>query len=306
MRQYLYAILVGFLLLGCQTSGRNTKDIELEKKKLEAINKNIADNNNNKLGGVAIYAAGVDAALNNGEKTPETKVAEQLNDRVVSIAGIPNVQDLTNMQLIVTKLLSKNAKDREEGERLLKQRDDIIVRLQLENDNLRKDKDTQYNNLSAKAGEVAARADAAESELSEYKKWFGLGAIFKGFKTLFISFLWGITIFTIIFLVLRILSKSHPAFAMAFGIFSFIGSTVIQLVKGIVPDSTKIANLIDFDEYDVHKRTLTKLVKTFEKIKLKPADINQDGLVDIDDILLMFDRAMDEDEKDLVKLIKKS
>jgi hypothetical protein len=133
---------------------------------------------------------------------------------------------------------------------------------------------------------------------------FGLNAVFWGLKRFFISALTGIIIFTVIFVVLRLLATVHPAAAGVFSIFNMVGSALLSLVKVLTPNAFNLANFVPAHENDHVKGTLTKMVDVIQELKEKQKE-SSDRVFPLSEILKRFDKEMDSHEKELIQELLK-
>ena len=285
-----------------QSLRRNSNLLDKQQAKVDKVEDKIADNTTGKLQTVATYAAGTDYALTSStNKVVGTVVAKQMNDRVVSIAGAPNIKDLIEIQTIADMLLSTNSVIKAQGNELLRKRDGIIVNLQLENTRLREEKDKEIDKLSVVAEGIAKKADQTAQELNEYKGWFGLKAIAMGLKSLVKTFIWVIVIGGIVFLLLRGFAATNPIVGAIFKVVESIGSIVIHAVQGLAPGSMTIAQFVSKAEHLSYVAVLTKIVKVVEKFKF--AATKTDGKVDLEEILTEFSKSLNENEKTIIATI---
>ncbi len=194
--------------------------------------------------------------------------------------------------------------ERKKGEELLAQRDDIINKLQKEKSELNQKYDDQLWQLTDKAKEVAKEADQNKAVLDSMSGMFGLNAVFWGLKKFFISALTTIIVFTVVFVLLRLLATVHPAAAAAFSIFNMLGSLIISILKALTPKAFELANFATKDKVEEFKSPLVKIVDVIQELKEKQKE-SPDRVYPLNELLKRFDKEMDSDEKDLIDQILK-
>ncbi len=194
--------------------------------------------------------------------------------------------------------------ERKKGEELLAQRDDIINKLQKEKSELNQKYDDQLWQLTDKAKEVAKEADQNKAVLDSMSGMFGLNAVFWGLKKFFISALTTIIVFTVVFVLLRLLATVHPAAAAAFSIFNMLGSLIISILKALTPKAFELANFATKDKVEEFKSPLVKIVDVIQELKEKQKE-SPDRVYPLSELLKRFDKEMDSDEKDLIDQILK-
>jgi hypothetical protein len=133
---------------------------------------------------------------------------------------------------------------------------------------------------------------------------FGLNAVFWGLKKFFISALTTIIVFTVVFVLLRLLATVHPAAAAAFSIFNMLGSLVISILKALTPKAFELANFATKDKVEEFKSPLVKIVDVIQELKEKQKE-SPDRVYPLSELLKRFDKEMDSDEKDLIDQILK-
>jgi len=248
-------------------------------------------------------AQGIQHSLNQVTNPPiQVETAKSLNERVVSIVGSPNIDEMKRIKATVDLLNSAVEEERKKGQELLNKRDEIIIKLQQENAELNQKYDDQMWELTDKAKEQAKIADANKATLDAMSGMFGLNAVWWGLKKFFFNFLTFIIVFGIIFLVLRILSTLNPAAAAAFGIFNLIGTTLLSMIKTLTPNAFEMLNFTTKDKVNEYKSPLTKIVDVIQELREKQKDA-PDMSVTLDQILKKFDKEMDTDEKHLIDKI---
>jgi len=303
----LFLIVTVFCFTGCislfkrsttESADRlNDKANEMQSKK-DAL----SVNNDKKLNQIGILAAGTHHALDQ-EKDPskEVQVAKELNERVVSIAGNPEINDLKRIQKIVDDLISAVKIEREKGRAELNKLDKEIQYLQSERSKLKSQLDKTSKEYQALSSEIAEKNDENTQKVNELDKWFGLGAIFYGVKKFITSLLVGILIFAVMFFILKLAAMSNPIAAFIFKIFEFIGSSILFLIKSITPKSFTMSNFVDKQHYDKYKVTLDKIVDTIQDMKNKNKMLSDDKKYTLEDLFENLSKVLDEKDKDAVK-----
>jgi septal ring factor EnvC (AmiA/AmiB activator) len=248
---------------------------------------------------------GIQYTLNQVTNPPvQVDTAKALNERVISIVGSPHIDEIKRIKATVDLLNSQVAEERKKGEALLAERDEVINKLQKEKSALKDKYDEELWQMSDKAKEVAKEADQNKAVLDSMSGMFGLNAVFWGLKRFFISALTGIIIFTVVFVVLRLLATVHPAAAGVFSIFNMIGSALLSLVKVLTPNAFNLANFVPAHENDHVKGTLTKMVDVIQELKEKQKE-SSDRVFPLSEILKRFDKEMDSHEKELIQELLK-
>ena len=298
------------MLAGCGTivpdnKNDNQKAIQNRENAVEVAKEKIANNSDKKMSEIATMAQGVDYSLS---KVPATNVthevttAKEINQRVISIAGSPKVDELARIKSMVDLLNSEIAKERERGTKLLQQKDAEILSVQKKSDDLDVNLNKKIGELATTAKKQAEAADDNKVIIDNVNKYFGLGAVFYGIKRFVTSCIVGILIFGVIFLVLRLLAASNPIAAAVFSVFSIVGAIVVNIIKGVAPKSLNFSGFSPSVELEKYKTTLSKLIDNIEEIQTMAKD---DKSITIDDLLQHFDKELDQSDKDLIKELKK-
>lgn len=300
------------LLTGCFSTIKpakqiddNQKIIAKEEKKVDSTLVEIEKNDKGKRIQTSTLAQGIQHSLNQVTNPPiQVDTAKALNERVVSIVGSPHIDEIKRIKATVDLLNSAVEEERKKGQELLSKRDEIINKLQKEKADLNEKYDDQLWQLTDKAKEVAKEADQNKAVLDSMSGMFGLNAVFWGLKKFFISALTAITIFVVVFVILRLLATVHPAAGAAFSIFNMLGSTVISLIKALTPKAFEMNNFITKDKVDEFKSPLVKIVDIIQELKEKQKD-SPDRVYPLAELLKRFDKEMDSHEKDLIDEILK-
>ena len=308
----LLILFIGLLLSGCFSTIKpakqvddNQKAIAKEEKKVDNTLVEIEKNDKGKRIQTSGLSVGIQHSLNQVTNAPvQVDTARKLNERVISIVGSPHIDEIKRIKATVDLLNSALVEERKKGEELLAQRDDIINKLQKEKSELNQKYDDQLWQLTDKAKEVAKEADQNKAVLDSMSGMFGLNAVFWGLKKFFISALTTIIVFTVIFVLLRLLATVHPAAAAAFSIFNMLGSLIISILKALTPKAFELANFATKDKVEEFKSPLVKIVDVIQELKEKQKE-SPDRVYPLNELLKRFDKEMDSDEKDLIDQILK-
>jgi hypothetical protein len=308
----LLVIFMALLLSGCFSTIKpakqiddNQKIIAKEEKKVDNTLVEIEKNDKGKRIQTSGLSVGIQHSLNQVTNAPvQVDTARKLNERVISIVGSPHIDEIKRIKATVDLLNSALVEERKKGEELLAQRDDIINKLQKEKSELNQKYDDQLWQLTDKAKEVAKEADQNKAVLDSMSGMFGLNAVFWGLKKFFISALTTIIVFTVVFVLLRLLATVHPAAAAAFSIFNMLGSLVISILKALTPKAFELANFATKDKVEEFKSPLVKIVDVIQELKEKQKE-SPDRVYPLSELLKRFDKEMDSDEKDLIDQILK-
>jgi hypothetical protein len=308
----LLILFLGLLLSGCFSTVKpskqiddNQKAIAKEEKKVDTTLVEIEKNEKGKRIQTSGLSVGIQHSLNQVTNAPvQVDTARKLNERVISIVGSPHIDEIKRIKATVDLLNSALVEERKKGEEMLAQRDDIINKLQKEKSDLNQKYDDQLWQLTDKAKEVAKEADQNKAVLDSMSGMFGLNAVFWGLKKFVFSALTAITIFVVIFVILRLLATVHPAAAAAFSIFNMLGSTVLSIVKTLTPKAFEISNFTSKDKVDEFKAPLVKIIDVIQELKERQKEF-PDRVYPITEALKRFDKEMDTHEKDLIDEILK-
>jgi hypothetical protein len=308
----LLILFMALLLSGCFSTIKpakqvddNQKAIAKEEKKVDNTLVEIEKNDKGKRIQTSGLSVGIQHSLNQVTNAPvQVDTARKLNERVISIVGSPHIDEIKRIKATVDLLNSALVEERKKGEELLAQRDDIINKLQKEKSELNQKYDDQLWQLTDKAKEVAKEADQNKAVLDSMSGMFGLNAVFWGLKKFFISALTTIIVFTVVFVLLRLLATVHPAAAAAFSIFNMLGSLIISILKALTPKAFELANFATKDKVEEFKSPLVKIVDVIQELKEKQKE-SPDRVYPLSELLKRFDKEMDSDEKDLIDQILK-
>ena len=308
----LSILFMCLLLSGCFSTIKpakqiddNQKAISKEEKKVEATIVEIGKNDKGKKIQTSALAQGIQYSLNQVTNPPiQVDTAKSLNERVVSIVGSPHIDEINRIKTTVDLLNSAVEEERKKGLELLAKRDELINKLQKEKVELNEQYDDQILQLTDKAEEIAKEADQNKAVLNTMSGMFGLNAVFWGLKKFFISALTAIIIFSIVFIILRLLAAVNPIAAAAFSIFDMIGSLFVSLFKGLTPKAFEMNNFVHKNKVDEFKSPLVKIIDVIQELKEKQKE-SAGKIYPLTEILKRFDKEMDSHEKDLIDLILK-
>lgn len=307
----ILVLIIAFFVSGCFTVSptkpptANQQIIDAQEKKLDKTLEQIDKNDKGKKIQTSALAQGIQYSLNQVTNPPiQVDTAKSLNERVVSIVGSPHIDEINRIKATVDLLNSAVEEERKKGQEMLAKRDEIINKLQKEKVELNEKYDDQLWQMTDKAKKVAEEADAAKATLNSMSGMFGLNAVIWGLKKFFFSALTAIIIFSIAFIILRLLATVNPIAGAAFSIFDMIGSMIISVFKGLTPKAFEISNLVSKDTFNEYKEPLVKIIDVIQELKLKQAE-NPEKIFSIQNILDQLDRDMDKPEKDLVEKILK-
>ena len=311
LNRYLITLSL-FLFTGCFSTIKpakqiddNQKIIAKEEKKVDSTLVEMEKNDKGKRIQTSGLSVGIQHSLNQVTNAPvQVDTARKLNERVISIVGSPHIDEIKRIKATVDLLNSALVEERKKGEELLAQRDDIINKLQKEKSELNQKYDDQLWQLTDKAKEVAKEADQNKAVLDSMSGMFGLNAVFWGLKKFFISALTAIIVFTVVFVLLRLLATVHPAAAAAFSIFNMLGSLAISILKALTPKAFDLANFATKDKVEEFKSPLVKIVDVIQELKEKQKE-SPDRVYPLSELLKRFDKEMDSHEKDLIEDILK-
>jgi hypothetical protein len=301
MRRLILSVLSFILLTGCTTS--NSDKVQKTKDALSDTRVEKAKNDGEKLQAVSTLAAGTDYSLKSVTNPPvQVKTAIDFNSRILSIAGNPNVDELNKIKQITDLLNSELEKEREKGNRLLKQKDGEILELQNKQKDIQNRYELQIKGLEVQATQVAKKADLLQVTVDEVNSWMGLGGVMYGLKRFVSIGVTGILIFLICFMVLRFLAASNPIAGAIFSIVEHIVAFIINILKGVAPKAVEFSKHIELPKFNRYKNTLDSIVDTIESLKnlQKKTGINY-TLKDVTDEL---DRNLNDSEKVLIDELK--
>lgn len=300
--RYLVLFTVSILFfVSCKTS--NVDKVQKTKDGLSNTRVELAKNDGEKLKTVSTLAAGTEYSLKSITNPPvQVKTAMDFNGRILSITGNPNVDELNKIKQITDLLNSEIEKEREKGLKLLKQKDDEIFELQTKQKEIQDKYESQIKGLETQATQVAKKADALQVTVDQVNSWMGLGGIVYGIKRFITIGVTGILIFLVSFMVLRFLAASNPIASAIFSIFEQIAGFIINVIKGIAPRAVQFSKHIEFNIFSRYREALDTIVDTIEQNKKIQKKSGKQ--ISLDEILVEFDKNLNDDEKKLIEELK--
>lgn len=270
MRTILYTFVLVFLT---SCAGTNVEKVQKTKDVLANTRVEKAKNEGEKLQQVATLASGTEYSLKSVTNPPvQVKTALDFNSRILSITGNPNVDELNKIKQLTDLLNSEVEKEKEKGVKILKERDDRILELQVRQKEIEDVYESQIKDLESQASEVAKKADKLQVTVDTVNSWMGLGGVMYGLKRFFTLGVTGILIFVVLFMILRFAAATNPIAGAIFSIFEYIASFIISLIKNIAPkalDFSKLKCSMEFDRYRVALDTYIDTIEHLETIEKK-------------------------------------
>jgi hypothetical protein len=312
MKKSLMLFIVMCLIVLSSTScktlgifGKSSKDQSKQGHKIDDVVKLQSDNTQKKIENIAVISSGVDYTISKiTNKEPAVSVAKDLNRRIMSLSGQPDLEYEKEMWKMVDELTSTVDLQRELGKKALERKDKEISLLQITTKELSTQKEEEILKYRKLATDTAALADTRKVELDSYEGWFGLKAVFKGGWKFIKSMTWILIGFTILFLVLRAFASSNPIAGAIFSIFEQIAAGAIHLIQGIAPKAAQFAKFVPQVHFDGFQQTLDKLVDTIEL--LKDNQSRSGKKYTLDEVLLEVSKAMSDEDKARIELVKKN
>lgn len=298
MKNYKNILFISYLFVfsGCLPS-TNLKKIQDRKDQISIIREEYSENSQDKLNEIATYSAGTDYSLNKiQDPSQEVDTAIQLNSRVITLAGNPNLTELEKIREIVDLLTSSVDSERSKGQQLLKNKDQKILQLEIQLNEINSKYEAQIELLKKEATLVALKADKYEATIDEVNSYMGLGAVWYGLKKFVSQGLIIIFIVIIVFIALKFAANMNPIAASLFAIFEYLGGYIIAIIKGIIPNSVSCINLVD----SKYKTVLSRYVSLFEKLKLS----NQPNNFTLEEIFKTFSSELNREDKNVITEIR--
>jgi hypothetical protein len=307
LRVLIPLFCLGILATGCFSTLSPTKQINTsqaainkQEKKIISTAEEINKNEETQKSQVSMLAAGTQYSLNQvTNPSVQVKTAQKLNERIVSIVGAPNLDDLQKIHQIVDYLNSEVDKEKSKGASLLASKDKEISNIQKESKELEEKYNLQVEDLKNKIKIIAKNSDDKEATLNQMSGFFGLNAVFWGLKRFVFSSLTGILIFGAIFLALRILSTVNPIAGAAFAIFNLFGSLILSIIKILTPQAFSMSHFVPADKANAFKEALTKMVDSIQDLKVQKKGVEKQP-IDLEDVLNKFKEELDQKDKDLI------
>lgn len=275
MKRFCNLILLALLFLsGCailgptkQVSAAQDK-VEKQEKKIEKTQSEMSKNSELKELQVSSLAFGIQYSLSQVTNAPiYVKTAGDLNERVISIVGSPRLDEMTKIKGIVDLLNSKVLEEQKKGESALAAKDKQIISLQKQGQELDSKYSSQIQQLTDQTKKLAKSDDEKQATLNEMSGFMGLKAVWWGLKHFVISCLTYLIIFAVVFLVIRVLETTNPAFAAIMSVFNVAFAALISTIKALAPNSFSLCKLINIEEKNKYKETLVEIVNVVQKLK---------------------------------------
>lgn len=313
MKQKMLLAIVVIITLVITTScssvkgifGKSSSDEAKQSDKIEKVEKEQNRNLSGKMDQVAILASGTGYALQKvTNKEPAVTVAYDINTRVESLAGKPDLDAEKEMWKTVDQLMSQVKIEREKGEKSLLKKDKEISELQDETKVLLADKDEAISKYMKMSQDAAVLADTRKAELDDYKGWFGLKAVGKGLWQFVTSMTWILGGMALLYFLLRAFASTNPAVGAIFSIVEQLAAGLIHLIQGLAPRAAQFASFIPKKHFDGYKQTLDKLVDTMEL--LKDNQKRSGKQYTLDEILQELSKSMNDEDKARVDEVRKT
>lgn len=304
MNRILSLILVISLFTGCSTIkgffGKNANKESKQAVKIQSVEDKQNINLQDKMDQVGVLASGTDYALNKvTNKEPSVEVAQDINKRVLSLAGSPNIEAEKEMWKMVDTLLT----DKLRGMVLMAKKDSEINALQQKDKQLRNEWQKEIDKYQLLAANTAMKADTLQQSMDKMDSWFGLGAVFYGLKRLVVRLAWVIGIGSVLFLILRFASLSNPIAGSIFSVFNMMGSWIVNAIKVIFPKALEMAGNTATAVFDSYKGTMVKIIDGIQVLKDQQGrDPNKKYT--LDELMIELEKNMGDKDKILVTQIK--
>lgn len=306
----LLILSISILLSGCAIFGTNKRALEqkltIASDKVDEIEDKLHKNDKDRISVVSTIATGTEHALGKMTNPPiEIQVAKELNERILSIVGNPNLDESKKIKKIVDELTSQVESERKKGLSALAKKDKEIMELQLVRDNLKaqiKLKTEEFNDIAL---QIAMQGDKSKGIVDDWNKWFGLGAVFYGLKRFITSSLIFLLIGSILFLVIKVFAATNPIFGTILGLFNAAGGMMLYLVKGILPGSFSQVGFLPKEEYNKYKNVLLKIIDITEEMKSHDDVMPDDKDYMFKDYLLKIDKEFGDTDKRVYDDVKK-
>lgn len=311
IKKFIFLLIIpGFLLLnGCGTivSKNETGSLTKINKKLTditAVEKKVHQNETNKFNLISNFSYGIKYSLDNinTEEDYESAVysSKLLNNRILSISGYPNINDIKSMEDLVDKLKSDILTQQAKGIAELEKKDKEIMALLDNKAYLEKELEKANNKLSDTALKISSENDKNKIVINEINSYYGLGAIYYGLKRFLTTCFVTILCVIIGYVVLRILATLNPIASAIFSVIESIFSYGIRFIKLLAPNSTKISGLSATVEVNKYKNTLSKVVDSIQVSVQNKEECD----VTLCDIKTELSKNMNSDDKIVINEIK--
>lgn len=290
--------------VGCSTFsgiiGKSSNALKKQDDKITAVNNQISQTHENAITQISSLSYGTGYALDKVTNPDEPAIiaATKLNERIQSLAGLPDLEEQKAMTALVEDLISNNIA----GKIALDQKDTEISAIQNEEALLVKTKDKAINDQLALSQTIALKADTEAASLQKYQGWFGLSAVFMGLKQFIMTSMWFIVGIGGLFLILRLLSATNPIAGAIYGLVDTLFSWVISSIKVIAPKAFAIAGTVFAAALNDAQSALGKVVDSIETVKLQSAASGKPAT--IEDLLNTAEANMSITDKAIIDNIK--
>jgi predicted RND superfamily exporter protein len=285
--------------------GKSSSKELKQSNKIEQVQQAQNKNTQSKLEQVSVLASGTDYALNKvTNREPNVDVAQDINKRVLSLSGQPNIEAEKEMWKLVDNLTSQVSEERKKGEKSLEKKDKEIQKLQTESKDLLSEKDKEIAKYMKISQDTALLADKRKQELDDYQGWFGLKAVGKGLWQFITSMAWIIGGMALLYLILRAFASTNPVVGAIFSIVEQIAAGFIKIIQGIAPKASEFAKLVPQTKFNSYRQTLDKLIDVIELLKDSQKRIGKDYT--LNEVLIEFSKVMNDDDKERVEEVKKN
>jgi len=311
IKKFIFLLIIpGFLLLnGCGTivSKNETGSLTKINKKLTditTIEKKVHQNETNKFNLISSFSYGIKYSLDNinTEEDYDSAVysSKLLNNRILSISGYPNIDDIKSMEELVDKLKSDILTQQAKGIAELEKKDKEIMALLDNKTYLEKELEKANNKLSDTALKISSENDKNKIVINEINSYYGLGAVYYGLKRFLTTCFVTILCVIIGYVVLRILATLNPIASAIFSVVESVFSYGIKFIKLLAPNSTKISGLSSTIEVNKYKNTLSKVVDSIQVSVQNKEECD----VTLCDIKTELSKNMNSDDKIVINEIK--
>lgn len=284
--------------------GKSSSQESKQASAVDDVRKHETKNLSVKMEQVAVLAAGTDYALQKVTNTePAIDVAEDINKRVMSLAGRPNLDAEKEMWNTIDQLTSQLASERAKGIKAIERKDLLIGVLQDETKVLSAAKDIEIDKYMKLSKSNALLADTRKAQLDDYQGWFGLKAVFLGFSQFIKTAMWFVLGGSILFIILRFASMSSPLAASIFSIIERIASWGINTITVLAPKALEKAGAVSKVLYDKTNILLKKIIDNIENIK-QIEEVTGKSIT-LKQLLDELSKSMNDDEKLQIDVIRK-
>lgn len=317
---------IALLFAGCQfPTGKGTERVNDAKEAIANVEGKIADNNEEKLKNIGLFAYGTNFSLT---KLYEYPSFEQLpfdfksyvgsaittNNFVRELAPAPDAEKMVEMETTIKNLGSDLEKERktslkkltqfEESVKLLnKKSSDLEAELKIANEkfkdltvSLGKEVD-QLNNSLTKEKE---KSDGLQTELDKFDEGFGWYAMWHGVKVFFKKVMWITIGCTALFFILKIFAASNPIAGSIFSVFESIIGFFIKGLFSLFPKAVAFSGNIDLPTFNTVKSSRDKIIDTIESLyQIEKATPGK--TFTLNEVFVEFEKNMNDSDKKEIK-----